>query len=93
MAQRRKIIRVIQQEYRILNWRSEAHLPTPPLYTTDEALCSKRGTLYSPNMSLLELTSIPTLPLIPTLLLIFTLLLIYTLLLVPTPPLIPPFLQ
>ena len=46
-------------------------MPTPPLYATDEALCSKRGTLNDLNASLLELASmpallpIPTLPLIP----------------------------
>jgi hypothetical protein len=36
-------------------------LPTPLLYTIDEALCSRRGTLDSLNMSLLELALIPTL--------------------------------
>ena len=37
-------------------------MPTPPLYTIDEALCSKRGTLNDLNASLLEPALIPTLP-------------------------------
>ena len=41
-------------------------MPTPPLYTIEVALCSRRGTLDSPNISLLELAPIPTLLLIPT---------------------------
>ena len=41
-------------------------MPTPPLYTIDKALYSRRGTLDSLNTSLLELAPIPTLPLIPT---------------------------
>ena len=35
-------------------------MPTPPLYTIDEALCSKRGTLDGPNTSLPELAPMPT---------------------------------
>ena len=35
-------------------------MPTPPLYTTDKALCSRRGTLDGPNAFLLELALIPT---------------------------------
>jgi hypothetical protein len=42
-------------------------LPTPPLYTIDKALYSRRGTLDSLNASLLELAPIPT-PTIATLL-------------------------
>jgi hypothetical protein len=60
----------------------KTHLPTPPLYIIDKALYSKRGTLDSLNMSLLELTSIFTLLLISTILLIPTLLLTPTLLLI-----------
>ena len=65
MAQRRKTIRAIQQEHRIFNQRGKAYLPTPPLYTIDKALYSKRGTLDGLNMSLSELAPIPALLLIP----------------------------
>ena len=60
MAQQQKAIRAIQQEHRIFNWRGKAHLPIPLLYTTDKALCSRRGTLDGPNASLLELAPMPT---------------------------------
>ena len=45
-------------------------MPTPPLYTIDKAIYSRRDSL---NMFLLGLAFIPTLLLIPTLPLIFTL--------------------
>src|SRR6266705_1662506 len=67
MAQRRKTIRAIQREHRTLNRRGEAHSPTPPLYTTDKALCSRKGTLDGLNASLPELAPMPALPPIPTL--------------------------
>ena len=35
-------------------------MPTPLLYTIDEALYSRRGTLDGLNMSLLELVPMPT---------------------------------
>ena len=35
-------------------------MPTPPLYTIDKALYSRRGTLDGPNASLLELAPMPT---------------------------------
>jgi hypothetical protein len=42
-------------------------LPTPLLYTIDEAPCSRKGTLNGLNTSLPELAPIPT-PIIATLL-------------------------
>src|SRR6266567_8952079 len=50
----------MQREHRILNRRGEAYSPTPLLYTIDEALCSRKGTLDSLNMSLPELAPILT---------------------------------
>ena len=57
----------MQREHRILDQRGKAYLPTPPLYTIDEALCSRRGTPDGPNASLPELAPISALLLIPTL--------------------------
>jgi hypothetical protein len=90
MAEQWKTIRVIQREYRIFNWRGKAYSPTPLLYTTDEALCSTRGTLDGLNASLLELALIPALLPIPTLPLTPTLPPTPTLPLTPTLPPIPP---
>ena len=44
-------------------------MPIPPLYTIDEALYSKKGTLNNLNISLPELALIPALLPTPTLLL------------------------